>query len=122
MSLKTIRSLAGGKPWKTVRNVAGGVGGKFAMILILMASLTGASAALGNYIFQTLGTELEAFTDEQVPNLRDSSAVTLAAGGLKNALTELILADDTNTEIAAVGMREVPTGHRGRRSHGQRLG
>ena len=94
MSLKTIRSLAGGKPWKTVRNLAGGVGGKFAMILILMASLTGASAALGNYIFRTLGTELEAFTDEQVPNLRDSSAVTLAAGGLKNALTELILADD----------------------------
>lgn len=80
-----------------VRNLFSSIATKLALIMLAMAATTAAAVIVAYLVFQSIGNNLHVLTTENVPQLRDTTQVILAAGRLKDGLTEVLLTESEST-------------------------
>lgn len=78
----------------TVRNLFGSIATKLMLIMLAMGATTAAAVFVAYLVFQSIGANLRVLTTENVPQLRDTTQIILAAGRLKDGLAEVLLTEN----------------------------
>jgi methyl-accepting chemotaxis protein len=76
---------------KAFLQILGGVTGKFLIVLIAMAGMTGAAVFVGNMVFNSIAAEMKPLTQKQLPNLERAATVASLTGELRDALADILL-------------------------------
>lgn len=77
-----------------IRNLFASITIKLTLIMLAMGAMTGAAVLVAYLIFQSIGANLHVLATKNVPQMQDTTEVILAAGQLKDGLTEILLAKD----------------------------
>ncbi|MEI4470893.1 methyl-accepting chemotaxis protein [Frigidibacter sp. MR17.24] len=85
-----------------LRGLSGSILTRIATILAALGATALAATVIGWMVFQTIATGLAEFTEDRLPQLESSAAVSLAAAELRGRLIDL-LALQTRAELAALG-------------------
>lgn len=76
------------------QNFFGSIATKLTLILLAMGAMTGAAIFVAYLVFQSIGANLQVLTTQNVPQMRKTTQVILAAGHLKDGLTGVLLAEN----------------------------
>lgn len=77
-----------------VKNLFASISTKLTLIMLAMGAMTAAAVLVAYLIFQSIGANLHVMAEKNVPKMQNATKVILAAGDLKDGLTEILLAKD----------------------------
>jgi methyl-accepting chemotaxis protein len=79
---------------KSFFNIMRGVTGKFSLVLLAMASMTGAAVFVGYTVFTSIAADMKPLTDEELPSLQRSATIIALTGDIREQLAELLIVSD----------------------------
>lgn len=86
-------------------NLLNGVAGKFAFILLAMASTTAAAILMGNTYLRQIADDVSGFLENSLPQVENSTRISVGSSALKDGLASVLLAstlDDLNVNYTIV--------------------
>lgn len=86
-------------------NLVNGVAGRFAIILLAMASTTAAALLMGNTYLRQIESDVSGFLENSLPQADNSTRISAGASALKDGLASVLLAetlDDLNVNYTIV--------------------
>ncbi len=77
-------------------NLVNGVAGKFAFILLAMASTTAAAILMGNTYLRQIADDVSGFLENSLPQVENSTRISVGSSALKDGLASVLLASNLN--------------------------
>jgi methyl-accepting chemotaxis protein len=86
---------------KSFFNIMRGVTGKFSLVLLAMASMTGAAVFVGYTVFTSIAAEMKPLSQVELPSLQRSAKIIALTGDIREQLAELLIVTNAS-ELASV--------------------